>query len=121
MPPLFGQVMVRVTTTPAMPGSPASWTAWASASSPTRLQLAAPAPAHIQPGQQGGRRLAAPGAGLLDPRLGARHMPFPIGIPGRDQWVACMVQAMQEQGVEPALAARMGEALFNTADWMRNR
>ena len=32
-----------------------------------------------------------------------------------------MVQAMQERGVEPALAARMGEALFSTADWMRNR
>ena len=55
------------------------------------------------------------------PRLRARHMPFPIGIRERDQWMACMVQAMQEQGVEPALAARMGEALFNTADWMRNR
>ena len=55
------------------------------------------------------------------PRLRARHMPFPIGIRERDQWMACMVQAMQEQGVEAALAARMGEALFNTADWMRNR
>jgi hemoglobin len=55
------------------------------------------------------------------PRLRARHMPFPIGIRERDQWMACMVQAMQEQGVESTLAARMGEALFSTADWMRNR
>ena len=55
------------------------------------------------------------------PRLRARHMPFPIGIRERDQWMACMVQAMHERGVESALAARMGEALFSTADWMRNR
>ena len=55
------------------------------------------------------------------PRLRARHMPFAIGIRERDQWMACMVQAMQEQAIEPGLAERLGTALFSTADWMRNR
>ena len=30
------------------------------------------------------------------PRLRMRHMPFSIGIAERDQWLACMDQAMQE-------------------------
>ena len=55
------------------------------------------------------------------PRLRARHLPFSIGIRERDQWLACMRQAMGEQGVESALADRLAEAFFNTADWMRNR
>ena len=55
------------------------------------------------------------------PRLRARHLPFAIGISERDQWLACMRQAMEEQGVESALADRLAEAFFNTADWMRNK
>ena len=55
------------------------------------------------------------------PRLRARHLPFSIGIRERDQWLACMRQAMVEQGVESALADRLAEAFFNTADWMRNQ
>ena len=55
------------------------------------------------------------------PRLRARHLPFAIGIRERDQWLACMKQAMEEQGVESALADRLAEAFFNTADWMRNK
>jgi len=55
------------------------------------------------------------------PRLRARHLPFSIGIRERDQWLACMRQAMGEQGVESALADRLAEAFFNTADWMRNK
>jgi hemoglobin len=55
------------------------------------------------------------------PMLRARHLPFAIGIKERDQWMACMRQAMAEVGVEPALAARLGESFFGTADWMRNR
>jgi hemoglobin len=55
------------------------------------------------------------------PRLRARHMPFSIGIAERDQWLACMHQAMQELGVDETLADRLAEAFFNTADWMRNR
>jgi hemoglobin len=55
------------------------------------------------------------------PRLRARHLPFSIGIRERDQWLACMQQAMREQGVDVELAQRLSEAFFNTADWMRNR
>jgi hemoglobin len=55
------------------------------------------------------------------PRLRARHLPFRIGIRERDQWVACMLQAMQETGVEPTLAERLAESFFGTADWMRNQ
>lgn len=55
------------------------------------------------------------------PRLRARHLPFSIGIRERDQWLACMRQAMHEQGVDEALAQRLQDAFFNTADWMRNR
>jgi truncated hemoglobin YjbI len=31
------------------------------------------------------------------PRLRARHLPYAIGIAERDQWMACMLQAMGEQ------------------------
>jgi hemoglobin len=55
------------------------------------------------------------------PRLRARHLPFEIGIAERDQWMACMVQAMKEQQLDTALAERLQAAFFNTADWMRNR
>jgi hemoglobin len=55
------------------------------------------------------------------PRLRARHMPFTIGIVERDQWLACMNQAMQELAVEPELQARLQKAFFQTADWMRNQ
>ena len=55
------------------------------------------------------------------PRLRARHLPYAIGSVERDQWMGCMLQAMQDEGVEPALAQRLAEALYGTADWMRNR
>jgi hemoglobin len=35
--------------------------------------------------------------------------------------MACMMQAMDERGVDPALAQRLAEAFFGTADWMRNK
>ncbi|MBE0549172.1 MAG: group II truncated hemoglobin [Rubrivivax sp.] len=55
------------------------------------------------------------------PRLRARHLPYAIGIAERDQWMACMIQAMQEQKLETTLAQRLAESFFGTADWMRNR
>ncbi len=55
------------------------------------------------------------------PRLRMRHMPFSIGIAERDQWLACMAQAMAETGSDPALQARLQQSFFQTADWMRNR
>ncbi len=54
------------------------------------------------------------------PRLRMRHMPFRIGIVERDQWLACMDQAMGETGVPDELRARLCESFFKTADWMRN-
>lgn len=55
------------------------------------------------------------------PRLRMRHMPFAIGITERDQWLACMDQAMGETGVDPALRERLKNSFFQTADWMRNQ
>jgi len=54
------------------------------------------------------------------PRLRARHLPFKIGIAERDQWMACMMQAMSESGLDPALQERLTESFMGTADWMRN-
>ena len=63
------------------------------------------------------------------PRLRQRHMPKQagggatgsIGIAERDQWLACMNQAMRETGVDEALRSRLNASFFQTADWMRNR
>ena len=55
------------------------------------------------------------------PMLRARHLPFAIGIKERDQWMACMREAMAGQGLDPALAVKLGEAFHGTADWMRNK
>ncbi len=55
------------------------------------------------------------------PRLRARHLPYAIGIAERDAWMACMNQAMQDEGLPEALRERLSAAFFNTADWMRNQ
>jgi hemoglobin len=55
------------------------------------------------------------------PRLRMRHMPFSIGILERDQWLACMDQAMTELQVDLVLRERLNASFFKTADWMRNR
>jgi hemoglobin len=55
------------------------------------------------------------------PMLRARHLPFAIGIQERNQWVACMDQAMGEVGVAPELRERLHGSFMNTADWMRNK
>ena len=55
------------------------------------------------------------------PMLRARHMPFSIGIKERDQWLACIDQAMGETGVPDDLRTRLKTSFFQTADWMRNR
>ena len=54
------------------------------------------------------------------PRLRMRHMPFAIGIRERDQWLACMDQAMHETGIDAELRERLKGSFFQTADWMRN-
>ena len=60
------------------------------------------------------------------PMLRMRHMPQQtgggaIGIKERDEWLACMDQAMRETGVDEELRARLNTSFFQTADWMRNR
>jgi len=55
------------------------------------------------------------------PRLRMRHMPYSIGILERDQWLACMDQAMGEVGMAEAVRLRLRDSFFQTADWMRNR
>ena len=60
------------------------------------------------------------------PMLRMRHMPQQtgggaIGILERDQWLACMNQAMVETGVDEALRAQLNNSFFQTADWMRNK
>ncbi len=55
------------------------------------------------------------------PRLRARHMPFAIGVQERDQWVACMVLAMEEIGIDETLRSKLLQNFFNTADFMRNK
>jgi len=54
------------------------------------------------------------------PRLRARHLPFEIGTSERDQWMRCMALAMQDVGLSEDLQMRLMQALFQTADWMRN-
>ncbi|WP_423460739.1 group II truncated hemoglobin [Ottowia sp. VDI28] len=54
------------------------------------------------------------------PRLRMRHFPYAIGIRERDEWLACMNQAMTETGVDEALRTRLAQSFHQTADWMRN-
>jgi hemoglobin len=55
------------------------------------------------------------------PRLRARHLPFPIGTSERDQWMACMAQAMEAVGIAPEMRLQLAASFANTADWMRNK
>jgi hemoglobin len=55
------------------------------------------------------------------PFLRARHLPFAIGESERDQWMACMLRAMDEEGIDPELGQFLRGALRPTADHMRNR
>lgn len=55
------------------------------------------------------------------PMLRARHLPFSIGEDERDQWVYCMVRAMHDVGLEEKLMLQIGNALWDIADFMRNR
>jgi hemoglobin len=55
------------------------------------------------------------------PRLRARHLPYAIASPERDQWLRCMAWAMQDVGVEDSLQLRLMQSFYETADWMRNQ
>jgi hemoglobin len=53
--------------------------------------------------------------------LRRRHLPFAIGESERDQWVACMVLAMESVGIEEPLREQLMLSFFNTADFLRNQ
>ncbi|MHB0887275.1 group II truncated hemoglobin [Acidithiobacillus sp.] len=55
------------------------------------------------------------------PRLRARHASFPVDDLARDQWMACMVRAMDDVQVPQDVRGDLTAALQRTADFMRNR
>lgn len=55
------------------------------------------------------------------PKLRGRHMPFPIGTPERDQWLACMARAMDDLGLDGDLRAFLDARFAHVADFMRNK
>jgi len=55
------------------------------------------------------------------PRLRMRHMPFAIGEAERDRWLALMRGAIEEEGVESALAEELMAFFGQVAEFLRNR
>jgi hemoglobin len=55
------------------------------------------------------------------PRLRARHMPFPVDVQMRDQWLMCMNMALDEQVGDDLLKMQLKSSFANVADHMRNR
>ena len=47
------------------------------------------------------------------PRLRARHLPFPIGVDERDQWLLCMETALQELVVAEGLRSTLVLSLIH--------
>jgi hemoglobin len=44
-----------------------------------------------------------------------------IGVPERDQWLACMGRAMEDVGLDEELRRKLAMAFYQTADFMRNQ
>jgi len=55
------------------------------------------------------------------PRLRARHLSFKIDKPERDQWMICMMHAVEDVGIQDPLRSELLSALLNLADHMRNQ
>ena len=55
------------------------------------------------------------------PRLRQRHMSFSIGESERDQWMYCMISAMNQLKLDEKLMQKLSEQLYGVADFMRNR
>lgn len=55
------------------------------------------------------------------PFLRRKHLPFSIGESERDQWMYCMIKAMQEVGIDEQVQLKLAEALYGVADFMRNQ
>ena len=56
-----------------------------------------------------------------DPRLRARHFPFPIGKAERDAWLLCMERALSEADMDNMMRMHLLQSLTKTADHMRNK
>lgn len=54
------------------------------------------------------------------PRLRARHLPFPIGVQARDQWLWCMERALAAHPMPEPLRLSIGLEFRNLANHMRN-
>lgn len=54
------------------------------------------------------------------PRLRARHLPFPIGVAERDQWLMCMRKALNEMPIDNAFREQLIMAFTQTANHMMN-
>lgn len=56
------------------------------------------------------------------PRLRARHLPFPIGINERDQWLLCMFKAIEDVSeIQEPVRSALQNSLARLADHMRNQ
>lgn len=55
------------------------------------------------------------------PRLRQKHLPFAIDEKARDAWMACMVQALEEQVGDPELRKQLTASFYKTADFLRNQ
>ncbi len=55
------------------------------------------------------------------PRLRARHLPFPIGVAERDQWLMCMRKSLDEMPIDAAFKAQLIMAFTQTANHMMNQ
>lgn len=55
------------------------------------------------------------------PFLRRRHLPFAVGVTERDQWMGCMIRAMQDVGLDAVMQQELTDAFFQTADFMRNQ
>ena len=56
-----------------------------------------------------------------NPFLRRRHLPFSIGESERDQWMYCMIKAMQQLKMDDMLMQKLAEQLYSVADFMRNQ
>ena len=55
------------------------------------------------------------------PRLRQRHMPFSIGEAERDQWMYCMIRAIDTLKLDEKVTQKLAEQLYGVADFMRNQ
>ena len=53
--------------------------------------------------------------------IGSAHAPFAIGESERDQWMACMRQALNETEMDKDVREIVDQALFRMADSLRNQ